>query len=455
MLRKFFKRTTDAPKPFEPPHLLRSRARVGLLRFLGSGLLALGLLLSALAVLAQETGALTRLTHSTPAGRDSELRNGPGLSDDGRVVVFHSDADFFNEGIVAEQFEVWRYDTTALTLTRLTRSNEGSARDSLAASVNGDGTKVVFRSDADLLGQGLPDEQMEIWLFDTSTMTYTRITTATPGNRRSFFPIINDDGTKIVFESDSDFFGEGILQNQLELWLYDTVALTLTRITTASAPARISIDPTITADGSKIAFASRSDFFNQGLGGQYEIWLYETATKALTRVSPATGFNRDSFAPSISANGRQIAFHSDTDFLGQGIADEQNEIWLYDTATMTVTRVTTASEPGRDSQNPSLTADGTKIAFESDSDFLGQGIPAGQFEIWLYDTAAMTYTRMTTASEATRQSVRPMLSADGYRLAFQSDSDFLGQGIPGDQNEIWLQIREPQLKLIYLPVVLK
>ena len=51
---------------------------------------------------------------------------------------------------------------------------------------------------------------------------------------------------------------------------------------------------------------------------------------------------------------------------------------------MTVTRVTTAAGTGlRDSYNPSLNRDGSKIAFASDSDFLGQVIADNQYEIWL------------------------------------------------------------------------
>ena len=49
----------------------------------------------------------------------------------------------------------------------------------------------------------------------------------------------------------------------------------------------------------------------------------------------------------------------------------------------TLVRVTTASDSGRASYEPSLSADGTIVAFRSDSDFLGQGIPDNQFEIWL------------------------------------------------------------------------
>ena len=64
--------------------------------------------------------------------------------------------------------------------------------------------------------------------------------------------------------------------------------------------------------------------------------------------------------------------------------DLLHEIWLYNTTTRTLDRVTIASPANRRSHLPSLSADGTAISFMSDSDFLGQGVPLNQFEIWLY-----------------------------------------------------------------------
>jgi Tol biopolymer transport system component len=106
------------------------------------------------------------------------------------------------------------------------------------------------------------------------------------------------------------------------------------------------------------------------------------------------------------------------------------------------------------SYDPSWDGSGTKIAFASDSDFLGQGLPAGQREIWLYNTSTMTYTRVTSATgSGSRISFFPSLSADGRTIAFNSDADFLTQGIPATQLEIWLY--RSLDKQIYLPVVFK
>ena len=100
--------------------------------------------------------------------------------------------------------------------------------------------------------------------------------------------------------------------------------------------------------------------------------LWAASTYSLTRVTTSTG--RPSWHPSINSDGSKIAFYSNADFLGQGIPQYQNEIWLYDTATMTVTRVTTAGGSGeRDNRHPSINSDGSKIAFYGDADLLGQG----------------------------------------------------------------------------------
>jgi len=337
-------------------------------------------------------------------------------------------------------------------LTRITTAS-ASNRASFDPSLSADGRFVAFDSDSDLLKQGIADNQSEIWLYDTAAMTYTRVTTASAANRLSQFPSLSADGRSVAFHSDSDFLHQGIPHEQYEVWLYNTAAMTYTRVTTASAPDRNSREPSLSADGRFVAFFSDSDLLGQGIPvGQWEVWLYDKVTKAYRRVTTASAPGRESRNPSLSADGRFVAFHSDSDFLGQGIAHAQYEVWLYDNLSSTYTRVTTASAPGRESRNPSLSADSRFVAFASNSDFLSQGLPDSQAEVWLYDRVVKTYTRVTTASDANRMSYDPALSADGRFVAFLSDSDFLGQGIPNYQYEVWLF---SQGYRVYLPLVLR
>ena len=353
-------------------------------------------------------------------------------------------------------FVVSLWAAGGVSLVRVTTVAGSGNRGSFNPSINSAGSKIAFHSDADFLGQGIPQFQTEIWLYDTATMTVTRLTTS-GSNRDSNFPSINGDGSKIAFQSDADFLGQGIPQFQTEIWLYDTGTMTVTRITSAvGSGIRNSRGPSINSDGSKIAFYSDADFLGQGIpDDRFEVWLYDTATLTVTRVTSAAGSgDRDSRFPSINSNGAKIAFESDADFLGQGIPDDRFEVWLYDTATLTVTRVTSAARSGiRNSTDSSINSDGTKIAFDSTADFLGQGIPDDQFEIWLYDTATMTVTCVTSsAGSGFRSSTDPSINSDGTKIAFYSDADFLGQGISDDQFEIWLTDIGT---IIYLPLIIK
>ena len=280
----------------------------------------------------------------------------------------------------------------------------------------------------------------------------TPIGPASDANRDSYGPSMSADGRVVAFESDSDLLNEGGQSIVFEIWLYDTVAMTYTRVTSASEKFRESHTPSLSADGTVVAFTSDSDLLNEGRPGDVmEVWLYDTATMTFTRVTSVSHANRDCYFPNLSGNGTVVAFSSDSDLLNEGRPDDVYEIWLYDTATMTYTRVTSASDSLRNSTNPSLSADGTVLAFQSDSDFLNEGRPDNVYEIWLYDIAAMTFSRLTSASDGLRDSINPSLNGSGTMVAFQSDSDFLNEGRLDDANEIWLWEEHP----VYLPLVVR
>lgn len=340
-------------------------------------------------------------------------------------------------------------------LTRLTTSSDPATRDSSAAYLSADGKLVAFHGDSDLLGEGRPDNVYEIWLYDTVAMTYTRVTSATDLNRDNFHPGLNADGTLIAFQSDADILGEGHPDNVDEIWLYDTVAKSYTRVTTATDPDRDSRKPGLNADGTRIVFHGDCDFLGEGRPDNVdEIWLYDTVAMTYTRITSATEANRDSWHPHLSADGTLVTFASDSDFLKEGIPDGLFEVWLYDTVAMTYTRVTSATDANRDSYDGSFNGDASLIAFRSDADFLHESRPDNVSEIWLYDTVAMTYTRVTSSTSIDRNSYTPALSANGRYLVFDSDADFLNEGIVDGQTEIWLHWWEWENR-VYLPLVLR
>ncbi len=434
---------------------MRNEAR-SFAMFVASALSAITLLTISLGTI-QGAGDLTRITVASSSDRASGVFTGVvglSLDSDGTKIAFHSDSDFLAQGIPRNQTEIWLYDIGTMSLTRVTTASAGPGYHfSMSPRQSGDGTTIVFDSNSDFLNQGVPTGTDEIWSFDTRSMTLTRVTTAISPNCYSEYPDVNYDGTKIVFESNANFLGgQGSRLGAHEIWLYDTTTMTFTRVTSTSGDGYRSNEyPRLSADGSKVVFSSNSDFFNQGVS-TYEIWLFDMQSMTLTQVTTGCGW---CYHPSINADGTRVVFDSETDFLGQGNPAWHSQIWLYDTKTMTFTRITA---PDNDSRSPDISADGKKIAFKSRLDFLRQGIASDHYEIWLYDTESMTYTRVTSTTKDGYRSVDfPRLAKNGKVVAFASDFDLLGQGnIAEGQYEVWLQDTSAEdTYSVYLPVIMR
>ncbi|MEN6642915.1 MAG: calcium-binding protein, partial [Armatimonadia bacterium] len=76
--------------------------------------------------------------------------------------------------------------------------------------------------------------------------------------------------------------------------------------------------------------------------------------------------NRHSGNPSISADGRYVAFESCASNLVAGDTNRSPDVFVHDRTTGTTTRVSVATggeQANYDSNNPSISADGRYVAF--------------------------------------------------------------------------------------------
>ncbi len=270
--------------------------------------------------------------------------------------------------ILSQNTEAQQLVCPMRAIDQITDETAGS---SLGPSINADGTRIAFFSNANING-GNPEGNSEIYLFDTATGIITQITDETAGD--SFFPSINADGTRIAFDSDANING-GNPEGNDEIYLFDTATGIFTQITDETAG--FSVNPSINADGTRIAFVSNANINGGNPDGNFEIYLFDTATGIFTQITDETVGN--SLGPSINADGTRIAFHSDANING-GNPDGSLEIYLYDTTTGIFTQIT--DEMVGSSASPSINADGTRIAFVSDADING-GNPEGNDEIYL------------------------------------------------------------------------
>ncbi len=270
-------------------------------------------------------------------------------------------------------------------------------------SYSPDGDTIAFTSDD--MGASVADDAVEIWLYDVPGMQFTRVTTASDIHRDSIEPDLSSDGGHLVFQSDSSsmpgYSDPTIADDQYEVWLYDIQAAAYTRVTTS--PGRLSGWPTVSTNGQWVAFASSYDHENNvafPVLADLEIWLYETATADYTRLTTGLDFNN---YPDISDDGSLVAYF-------KNVSPPELRLIEYDGATITDTLIT---DTIRNVGMPlSISGDGSKIAFLDTAD-----------DIWLYDVAGGTFTRVAGGSPVC---YHPNLNSDGSRLAFSQDSATTG-----------------------------
>ena len=154
--------------------------------------------------------------------------------------------------------------------------------------------------------------------------------------------------------------------------------------------------------------------------------------------------NSDSFSSSISADGRYVAFDSRASNLVSDDTNGVNDIFVYDTVANTTRRISVddnGSEGNNYSLNPSISADGRYVAFRSSARNLVSGDTNGYADIFVYDTVANTTRIVSVDDNGTQgngESYFPSISADGSRVAFVSEASNLVSGDTNNATDIFL-----------------
>jgi hypothetical protein len=268
-------------------------------------------------------------------------------------------------------------------ITSSTGATTGSLGGNFAPSINADGIRIAFESNRDLIS-GNPDSNREIFLW-TAGSGLTQLTSSNGGGNANVSPSISADGARIAFSSDRNLTG-GNADGNLEIFLW-TSGSGITQLTNTTGG--FNLAPSINADGTRIAFFSNRDLTGSNADLNTEIFLW-TQGSGLTQLTNSTGGG--SSEPSINADGTRIAFSSNNNLTG-GNADGGLEIFLW-THGSGLTQLTNFT--GGDSTNPSINADGTKIAFLSTADLTG-GNPDGNSEIFLATLPALPATTLAAA----------------------------------------------------------
>lgn len=219
--------------------------------------------------------------------------------------------------------------------------------------------------------------------------------------------------------------------------------------------------PYISSDGRYVVFSSEaSNLVADDTNGSPDVFVYDTVNKSIERVSVAddgTEGNAWSGGPSISGDGRYVAFNSAATNLVAGDTNGAWDTFVYDRNTKTVQRVSTAADGTQGDQGtaqnavgamvknlhdvqlytPSISSDGRYVAFTSDATNLIPGDTNKKYDIFVKDRNTGEVRRASVSSaaaQADNSSYNVSISPDGRYVVFNSAATNL---VAGDTNDTW------------------
>ena len=208
----------------------------------------------------------------------------------------------------------------------------------------------------------------------------------------------------------------------------------------------------ISGDGRLVAFASRASDLVVGDTNQTpDVFVRDRETGAIERVSvDSQGAQAASggVSPAISADGRFVAFSSDSPDLVPGDTNGVSDVFVHDRTTGTTERISIAGsgkEGNRSSRLPAISADGRFVGFESGASNLVSGDNNHVVDVFVRDRVAGTTERVSidsTGQEGNGRSDSSAISADGRIVAFESEASNLVAGDADGTQDIFVRDRQ-------------
>ncbi|MGH8936365.1 MAG: hypothetical protein ACRDXD_08925 [Acidimicrobiia bacterium] len=288
------------------------------------------------------TGETTRVSVSSAGEQGNDESHSPSISADGRYVVFWSWASNLVEGDTNGFGDVFLHDRSTGETTRVSVSSAGAEGNQESRnwrpSISDDGRYVLFESDASNLVGGDTNDRTDVFLHDHSTAETTRVSVSSSGEEADNFSgaaSISADGLHVVFGSAATNLVDGDTNGTRDVFLHGVATGTTSRVSVGTRGEEgndISFQAAISADGNFVAFASLATNLVSGDGnGAIDVFLRDLASSVTSRVSLSSlgdAGDADSLSPFLSGDGKYIAFQSDAANLVSGDTNAARDVFV-------------------------------------------------------------------------------------------------------------------------------
>jgi uncharacterized protein (TIGR03437 family) len=295
-----------------------------------------------------ETASNPKRLTSTPA---HALNLNPSLSDDGRTVVFESSADVFGDSGGAPSFHGIRADVFNGSFLEIARGRM------VSPALSSDGRVVAFASNEDPVGENA-DRNSEIFVLDGPVLR--QLTHSL--NQTNSQPSISSDGKLIVFSSNGEtrkMSGDGsriYVKRNTDLFVIDREKQLETLIGSAIPELTLTEGRAVSNDGMRLVYSA-----SVGLN-QTQVFVFDARDNSVRQLTQLGSRVTDvPLQPAISGDGKRIAFA--TRRRVSAATDGSVELYVLDLPTGQVQQVTNAPSSATAEVVASLNFDGSVVAF--------------------------------------------------------------------------------------------
>jgi Tol biopolymer transport system component len=357
---------------------------------------------------------------------------------------------------------------------------------SLLGAVTPNGRYVLFLSSATNLVKGDSNGNQELYRRDTVTGKTVKVTWSADHGEASSSMVsgyngISANGRYVVFDSFANNLVAGDTNNTNDVFVRDMKTGVTKRVSVKGGQGG-GEQPSISADGRRVAFASGStEFVPRDTNETKDIFVKDLKTNKFTRVSvsskgeqsdhalppsnssgPATHFDdRHSESPLISGDGNTVAFASYARNLVPKDTNAASDVFLHNlrSGKTTLASVKTDgsqasnSNRGYGSTPLSISADGRVVVMTgAQADLAGPTGQQHQFDTYVRNLRTHVTSRVNARADGKptkREAGEAFVSPDGRYLAFASTEPNVKRGYTGTVRDIFIRdLKTNKLKVV-------
>jgi hypothetical protein len=306
-------------------------------------------------------------------------------SADASKVVFFSGSNNLYPNIINSQAFMKDMNTGKLQLVSTNENGEQSNGQyvDFFLKVSLDGNRVAFMTNATNLTDTNPTGDFVVFVKDMTSGKIIRLDTnnnganGNGGFQSSSSPSMNFDGSKIAFQSNaSNLLDNDVNGSNWDIYLKDFETGELTLISSAADGTQAnggSWDAQISGDGNWVTFISEADnLVPDDTNSKTDLFIKNIASGEIIKIDLGNG---NVFAPALNYDGSKLTFSSTFSYLAENDTNDTYDLFLLDLNSGEISLLSRSNDgnQGQSSYMPFLslfTPDGNKVYFQTQNSFV-------------------------------------------------------------------------------------